>query len=257
MADVDKPGLTVGLNAQPSRPDTRAGRPSDLDGAELDKASRHFADASEPKTGDPDKAARREDRRPDAKTRSRDDGTRHEARDKGRGRAPVARGERVLQGLHGLQELSGLQGFQGLQGLHDQVQTAPLVAHATPTNPSDMVAKLADRILVSAPDAGHPEVRIKLNMDTLQGTEIALARDAHGLSVRFDAPSSQIARLLDTALPDLKAALEQRVSEKHAGEPVRIEVQTSKAGSNADDTGDGRSRNRRDLYQELADEQEP
>lgn len=283
MADIGKAGPAVETHSRHTEQDAGARPPKDLGGTELDQASRRFQNAAGPRKG-----GRGRSGLPGAEHDLTGPGPRAmgDRRRSGDGLPkdlllqtawPGGAGSKNPSGPHDLsegadalhralpdksgafEEMAALQGervLQGLQGLPEQVEAQSTPTEAAPSKLSEIVEKLTDRILVSAPEAGQAEVRIKLNMDTLQGTEILLARDANGLNVRFDAPSSDIARLLDSAMPGLKEVLEQSWSEKHKGEGVRIEVGTAKAGGDANDTGDGRSRNRRDLRDELSDERE-
>ncbi|MCG8693867.1 MAG: flagellar hook-length control protein FliK [Minwuiales bacterium] len=146
--------------------------------------------------------------------------------------APSARpltGDRVLQGLH---------------AVPDQPTTAAAQAEGPDTHLSEIVQKLVDRILVSEPKSGQPEVRIMLNTATLEGTEITLSRDANGLSVRFQTPSPEVAQRLNEAQNALQQTLEH-----NKAEPVRIEIEARREGG-AQDRGNDRSRNRRDLREE-------
>lgn len=109
----------------------------------------------------------------------------------------------------------------------------------------ELATQLADRVFVSQPRAGeNREVRIFLREDLLSGTEVRIGiRDG---KVQVACLCSDIAteRLLTQHVDTLKTALEQRF----AGEAV-VTVQ----GTEKNESGysDGRSRQQRNLYEEL------
>jgi len=107
----------------------------------------------------------------------------------------------------------------------------------------DIIGDLADRILVAEPKAGENEVRIRLNLDTLQGTEIALKRDANGLNIAFETPSPEIAERLAVA----RQGLTERLQEK-TGLDVTVDITHSEQDDKdrGGERNDGRSRNRFD-----------
>ncbi|MCP5306242.1 MAG: flagellar hook-length control protein FliK [Chromatiaceae bacterium] len=110
---------------------------------------------------------------------------------------------------------------------------------------SELAARIADRILVMEPSsATGSEIRIRLDGPAFRGTEITVNR-AHGeISIRLSAPNPAIAQQLQSHAEGLQQAVTARV---HA--PVRVSV-TTESGADGGDNADGRSRNRRDLYQE-------
>ncbi|MEO1722313.1 MAG: type III secretion HpaP family protein [Pseudomonadota bacterium] len=131
---------------------------------------------------------------------------------------------------------------------------------------ANLVNKLALRIQRSIPAAGADEVRIVLDHDTLQGTSITINRTAEGISVTFDTPNQDVRDDIDF----MKEKLSERLVSL-TGLPAKIEVmqaQTRPATAapldgriaepaqspNQQDgqQGDGRSRNRRDPYEETA-----
>jgi len=138
----------------------------------------------------------------------------------------------------------------GMTALAEPLQ--PLGPVASPAAPqaadTDLLTELADRILVAEPETGRDEVRIRLNLDTLQGAEIAIRRDAHGLQVTFETPSPEIAERLSEARDDLA----ERLAEK-TGQAVMIEISSPRHDASGD-TGDGRSRNRFDYSPEPGDD---
>jgi type III secretion system needle length determinant len=104
--------------------------------------------------------------------------------------------------------------------------------------------ELVESIIASQPAAdGSAEVRIRLDRAWLPDTEIRLIRtpDA-GLEVEFATDSPEAQRFLQPNLSELRG----RLSERMEG---RIAVRMSESSSGAD--SDGRSRNRRNLYEEI------
>lgn len=188
----------------------------------------------------------------------------------------AAAGKFVPGGMAGLlnqagQTLSGLTGSQS--GFGESTDKPPIVAtddsqvramptitvsprdpaEAAPVGQTERVAmsqqieRLVDRILVSAPAAdGTTEVRITLDKNLLEGTEIAMIhRPGEGLSVEFMSDKLESQRFL---LPNL-SALRERLAER-TGEAVAVRMSENASS----DTGDGRSRNRRNLYEEMSGE---
>lgn len=91
-----------------------------------------------------------------------------------------------------------------------------------------LVDKLVDRILVSDPGKGMPEVRISLSDKALPGTEISLSRAPDGqLAIRLSCTDPQSFQTLVAAQDSLRAALERQ------GETVRVDVSRS-AGADAE-----------------------
>lgn len=125
------------------------------------------------------------------------------------------------------------------------VMTEPVAGVERPAEPE--VENLVERILVSVPQAdGANEVRIKIDPKTLPGTEIAIAsRPGEALSVEFMSDNVDSQRFL---LPNL-GALRERLEDRIGGD---VSVRMSENASS--DTGDGRSRNRRNLYEEIGDD---
>ncbi len=239
----------------------------DTDGQDLDSASQRFQDLADRPS---------EDRKKD---RSRSDNRRPADRDKAKGgeadadKSSSAADRRLFERqsfskrqderkrtIEEMQDaaLSGFssQGDRVLHGLQGLTSAGPDQASQTePARPSvsEIMERLADRILVARPEAGQPEVRIRLNMESLSGTEVSIARAADGLSVRFAAVSAEAARLLEAGLPQLQRVLDRHELDHHRGEPVRIKVEQGQATDGSGAHGDGRSRNRRDLRDELSD----
>ncbi len=116
--------------------------------------------------------------------------------------------------------------------------------------------ELVDRILVSQPAAdGASEVRIKVNESWLQDTEIRLVKTPEGgLSVEFMTDDVDSQRLLMPNLSDLRGRLADRTGEQVT---VRMTEQAAQPGDgqggHGGQPGDGRSRNRRNLYEEMGD----
>ncbi len=96
---------------------------------------------------------------------------------------------------------------------------------------------LVDRILVSAPEKGSPEVRLVLNNDALKDTTITLARDLTGqLSVKITSGDAASLQTLVAGRSDLTQLLQARESQ-----PVRIDL---KSETDADDENESDARRR-------------
>jgi type III secretion system needle length determinant len=106
--------------------------------------------------------------------------------------------------------------------------------------------RLADRILVSDRSlSSDSAVRIQLRDSVLGGAEIAISRDQGQIVVAFHLRDDHADHQLSAQLGNLQQHLEDRLKQ-----PVRIEVSVAGDGA-GDGAGDqGRSRNRRDLWDE-------
>lgn len=124
------------------------------------------------------------------------------------------------------------------------VQTPQAIAHSR-------CEELVERILVSQPAAdGSAEVRIRIDKPWLPDTEIRLVKtpDA-GLTVEFMADDVDAQRFLMPNLGELRGRLAERTGDQVT---VRMTEQVTAQGD-AGQPGDGRSRNRRNLYEEMGD----
>ena len=112
--------------------------------------------------------------------------------------------------------------------------------------------ELVERILVSMPQDGGPqEVRLKLDQSWLPDTEVRIALTGSGLSVEFLSDHVDAQRFL---MPNLSALRERLAEQTSQSVTVRM-TEAENAGRGAGgDTGDGRSRNRRNLYEEAGEE---
>lgn len=144
-----------------------------------------------------------------------------------------------------------------LQGNHSPAPSASdafssqEVRHAGPTRGAEaqLHTQLAERILSSLPTANTPaEVRISLKESVLPDTEIRIQRTEKSLEVQFVTGSNTTEQVLSPQLRDLQTTLSQRFT----GE-VRVSLERPDMDGNAQ--GDGRSRQQRNLFEELADEQ--
>ena len=109
--------------------------------------------------------------------------------------------------------------------------------------------ELVERILVSQPTAdGAQEIRLRLDRQWLPDTEVRLVRAESGLSVEFVSDDVGAQRFL---LPNL-SALRERLAERLDG-AVTVRMSENAAADGDADTGDGRSRNRRNLFEEMAE----
>jgi type III secretion system needle length determinant len=123
----------------------------------------------------------------------------------------------------------------------------PVAVETTP--PADgggfeqVVQQICDKILVSEPGSGVREVRIMLKESALPGTEIRLIQDAGRLQVQFITDNADV----HTRLAQQQATLQALLNEKLRDHEVVVEVAMD---SQSPDTGDGRSRERRDAKEE-------
>lgn len=112
---------------------------------------------------------------------------------------------------------------------------APAEAAPVSTETAELVDRLVDRILVSEPGRGQPEVRLTLGDRALPGTEVSISRSPDGqLTVRLTSTDPQSFQTLVGAQDSLRTALEQQ------GENVRIDV----IRETASDDGDPNRRSR-------------
>lgn len=113
---------------------------------------------------------------------------------------------------------------------------------AGPASSEEIVSRLVERILVSEPGRGDPEVRISLGEGALAGTEVRLSRSHDGLlTVHLDCSHESAFQTAVAARNGLVAALEKD------GGDVRVEVRRQ------DDAGggnEGDSRRRSATWQE-------
>ncbi len=117
---------------------------------------------------------------------------------------------------------------------------APAQAAAAAASPdAEALEGLVDRILVSAPEKGAPEVRLVLNSDVLKDTTISITRDLTGqLSVKITSGDAASLQTLVAGRSDLSQLLQVRESQ-----PVRVELKTE-AEADADDENESDARRR-------------
>ncbi len=120
----------------------------------------------------------------------------------------------------------------------------PVGAAAAPSRLDEMCEALVDRILVAMPSGdSSAEVRVRIDESWLSATEIRIVADGGGaVSVEFESDNLASQRFL---LPHL-GNLRDRLGEASV---QTVTVRMSESG----DTGDGRSRNRRNLYEEMGE----
>lgn len=152
--------------------------------------------------------------------------------------------------------LSGDRILQSLSHANTVVEQ-PLTTAKSTAQTSDRIEqierlgeRLAQRILVSDRNQiGNTEVRIQLHDSVLQGSEIRLRHEHGQLVVSIQIPNLDLARSISSQTDGLQQTLAQRLETS-----VRVEVQvvsTQAAGRDAGNDaspGDGRSRNRHDLW---------
>lgn len=101
----------------------------------------------------------------------------------------------------------------------------------------ELVDKLVERILVSEPGKGNPEVRITLGEGRLAGTELSLTRAADGqLFVRLSCADAASFQTAVGAQDSLKAALERS--------DVNVRVEVTRGGTEGGNEGDAQRRSR-------------
>lgn len=110
-------------------------------------------------------------------------------------------------------------------------------------NMGEMVDRLVERILVSEPGKGNPEVRITLGDGALSGTELSLSRAPDGqLAVRLSCSAFAAFQTAVEAQDSLRAALER------SGENVRVEVVRSGESDGTAGGNEGDSQRRSAMY---------
>lgn len=116
------------------------------------------------------------------------------------------------------------------------VQAAP-----APGEVDALVSELVDRILVSEPGKGAPEVRITLGQGPLSGAELCLARAQDGqLFIRLACADPASFQTAVGAQDALRSALER------SGENVRVEIVQSRTDGGNEGDARQQSRGRRD-----------
>ena len=123
----------------------------------------------------------------------------------------------------------------------DAVQVAP-----APGDVDALVNELVDRILVSEPGKGLPEVRITLGQGPLSGAELCLARAQDGqLFIRLACADPASFQTAVGAQDALRSALER------SGENVRVEIVQSRADGGNEGDARQESRGRRDYVPDV------
>lgn len=109
---------------------------------------------------------------------------------------------------------------------------------------SAMAREIADWVLVSGRfGEGKEEVRIFLKDRVLAGTEVRISREGGDIRLEIRTDSADSHGFLSGRTDDLARTLKDRV-----GENVTIDLRFSGSGR---EEGDGRSRQRRNLYEEM------
>lgn len=104
---------------------------------------------------------------------------------------------------------------------------------------------MAERILVSVPQAGeNREVRIQLRHDLLPNTEIRISKQDGILQIHCLCADINAERIMVQHTESLQAVLEKRF-------PGEVSVQVRATENQQDGHNDGRSRQQRDIYEEL------
>lgn len=131
-----------------------------------------------------------------------------------------------------------------LQGMRQKDIEAVQVSQAVKELPR-ITEEIAERIMVSATGLNDtPEVRIELKDSVLPDTEIRISQQDGRLTIALVSDSVTSIEMLSQALDSLQEQLNRKF-------PDAVEITVS-TRADADASGqDGRSRNRRDLYDEL------
>lgn len=131
--------------------------------------------------------------------------------------------------------------LRGLQGSH----STPAATGAMPKPDVDTAQNIVDRILVSTHTAdGSNEIRIQLKEDILQGTEIRLTKTEGHLSVALVTHDSSSHAFLASH----KHGLQEQLC-KNFDNRVDVQLIFDEQG----EPHDGRSRQQRNLYDEIED----
>lgn len=132
--------------------------------------------------------------------------------------------------------------LRGLQGKSEPEPAAVGSPAVSDSNLSEIVDKVAARILVADRSTGAPEVRITLNQSFLNGAEVRVRQDGGQIVVELTSPNPESQSFLRERGNDLQQALQDRL-----GGEVRVEIRSQDAGR---DPQDGRSRQHRSVQDE-------
>ena len=126
------------------------------------------------------------------------------------------------------------------------MQTGAVQAAPAPGDVDALVNELVDRILVSEPGKGSPEVRITLGQGPLSGAELCLARAQDGqLFIRLACADPASFQTAVGAQDALRSALER------SGENVRVEIVQSRADGGNEGDARQQSRGRQDYVPDV------
>ena len=126
------------------------------------------------------------------------------------------------------------------------MQTSAAQAAPAPGDVDALVNELVDRILVSEPGKGSPEVRITLGQGPLSGAELCLARAQDGqLFIRLACADPASFQTAVGAQDALRSALER------SGENVRVEIVQSRADGGNEGDARQQSRGRQDYVPDV------
>ncbi|CAM2005077.1 type III secretion HpaP family protein [Acanthopleuribacter pedis] len=118
---------------------------------------------------------------------------------------------------------------------------------------SDIADKIVDRILVSdAASMGKDEVRLILKNSVLPETEVRITREGGNLEIQLVTKDTDAYRLLNDRTDNLQHFLKEKLKDNDIN--VRLQfAEGSERGENQRDQ-DGRSRQQRNLYDEMQEE---
>ena len=113
-----------------------------------------------------------------------------------------------------------------------------------PKSDAERLQGMVDKVLVSASEADGKEVRIQLKESILPGTEIRMTRDDAGLKLQLLTSQQSSMNFLSDHKDNLQQTLAQRLSTD-----VQVDLSYQEGG-------DGRSRERRDMYEEMKENED-
>ena len=133
-----------------------------------------------------------------------------------------------------------MTGVAAPAGIAELRQTrAPEGVQAPVSHAAELAEQVADRILVSMPDASAPgEVRISLKQSILDGSDVRIFHEGGELKVVFVAGTESAQRFL----ADNREQFQQTLGERLQDQRVHVEVDAPARGGASREDGRGRSR---------------
>lgn len=125
---------------------------------------------------------------------------------------------------------------------------------------SDIAEKIVDRILVSNTSMNNSkdEVRLMIKNSVLPETEVRISRHGGQLEIQLVTKDTDAYRLLNERADGLQHFLKERLRNSEVNVRLQFDEAGAEAGNNhSGRDGDGRSRNRRNLADEVEGQEEP